>query len=114
MKLKTIMLAIFILMVSCEKKDLSLNKKILVIASEKVDCVGVSPQKCFLVREVDKQDWSFFYDSIIGFTYEAGFEYEILISEKQLENPPQDASSIEYKLIRIISKIEKTSENLTN
>lgn len=114
MKLQSIVLAIFILIISCKNDDFGFNNKTLVIASEKIDCVGVTSQKCMLVREVDKQNWNYFYDSIIGFTYEAGFEYEILISEKQLENPPQDASSIAYTLIKVISKIEKTSENLPN
>lgn len=54
----------------------------------------------------------FLYSSIIGFTYDEGFEYKILVSEKEIANPPADASSIEYTLLNIISKVEKTSKNL--
>jgi hypothetical protein len=100
--------------VSCEQNNDDLNQKTIIVASKTIDCQGIAAQKCLLIREVDKQNWNYFYDSIIGFNYEEGFEYEILISEKEIENPPQDASSIEYTLIKVFSKIEKTSENLPN
>ena len=102
-------------MYSCENNDAVLEgKNLLLIASKKADCIGVGPQKCFLVKETNQQNWGYFYDSIIGFTHEEGYEYEVLVSEKQIKNPPQDASSIETTLIKIVSKIEKTSENLPN
>tara|TARA_R110002126_G_scaffold30602_1_gene99753 strand:- start:9784 stop:10128 length:345 start_codon:yes stop_codon:yes gene_type:complete len=97
---------------SCESNDLQETEKILIVASHKSDCVGVAPQQCLLVKENENQNWHYFYDSIVGFTYEVGFEYKILVSQKAIENPPQDASSIETKLIEIVSKIEKLSENL--
>ncbi|MCL7762158.1 DUF4377 domain-containing protein [Polaribacter sp. Z014] len=115
MKLKAFFLLLFFTIISCEhNNDDDLNYKTLIIASTKVDCVGVDPQKCLLIREVDKQNWEYFYDSIIGFNYEEGFEFEILISEEEIENSLQDASSIKTTLIKVISKIEKTSENLPN
>lgn len=112
MKLKSIILVVFMLIISCEKNNLDVNEKTLMIASTKVDCVGVAPQKCLLTKEVGAENWGYFYSSIAGFNYEEGFEYKILISEKEIENPPQDASSKEYTLIKVISKVEKTSENL--
>ena len=99
-------------LLSCEENSSSQTEKTLIIASEKSDCVGFAPQSCFLVKENESSNWSYFYDTIINFEYEAGFEYEIIVLEKELENPPQDASSIETRLIQILSKIEKTSENL--
>jgi hypothetical protein len=99
---------------SCENKDLPTLQKTLIIASQKADCVGLVAQKCFLVKEQENQNWQYFYDSIKGFTYQEGFEYEIAISEDKIENPPQDASSIETTLIEVISKVKKTSENLPN
>ncbi len=100
------------LLASCEDKNSAQAEKTLIIASQKADCVGISPQKCFLVKENDAQNWTFFYDSIINFEYEEGFEYELIVSEKAIKNPPQDSSSIATTLVKIVSKIEKTSKNL--
>ena len=108
------LLWVFAIIFSCENNDIISTEKTLIIASKKVDCIGIAPQKCLLVKEKDAQNWEYFYDNIAGFNYEAGFEYEVIVSEKEIENPPQDASSIETSLIEIISKIEKTSDNLPN
>lgn len=104
-------LTLFVTTISCSDNDEDLElQKTYFVASKKVDCTGVSAQKCFLVKENANDDWEYFYDSIIGFDYEEGFEYQILVSERNIENPPQDASSIETTLIRIISKVEKESD----
>ena len=111
---KLILLLIITCAISCDDDNSKEIKKTLIIASKKADCVGFIPQKCFIIKENEQQDWKYFYDSISGFEYEEGFEYEILVSEKEIKNPPQDASSIKTTLIKVISKIEKTSENLPN
>ena len=110
----TLLLLISICTISCENNESSEIEKTFIVASKKVDCMGLAPQKCFLIKEKNQQNWQYLYDSISNFEYEEGFEYEILVSQKEIENPPQDASSIETKLIEILSKIEKTSENLPN
>ncbi|TXD49900.1 DUF4377 domain-containing protein [Polaribacter sp. IC073] len=110
-----LLFAFFILVSSCkDSEDLLVQEKNYVVASSKVDCQGIGPQKCYLIKEKDTQDWQYFYSTIIGFEHEEGFEYELLISEKEVENPPQDSSSIAYTLLKVISKIEKKSENLPN
>ena len=112
MKKLSVLLFICVFTFSCENNDLTINEKTLIIASKKADCVGLVPQKCLLAKEKTSENWEYFYDGISGFIYEEGFEYKILVSEKEIENPPQDASSLKTTLIKIISKIEKTSENL--
>lgn len=116
MVIKKIILVFFLLsiIVSCEQNNENLKQRTIIVASKKIDCQGFVAQKCLLIRDLDKQNWEYLYDSIIDFNYEEGFEYEILISEMEIDNPPQDASSIEYTLIEMISKVEKTSENLPN
>lgn len=101
-------------LLSCENNDISLVEKTLIIASKKVDCVGVEAQKCLLIKENENQEWNYFYDAITGFEYEEGFEYEITVTEQEIENPPQDGASLTYSLVEIISKIEKKSENIPN
>jgi heat shock protein HslJ len=69
-----------------------------------VDCVGVSPQKCMLVRQDPKADWTLFYDQIAGFDYEGGFDYVLLVREEETENPPADASSLRWTLVDVVQK----------
>ena len=44
------------------------------------------------------------FNTIAGFTYEKGNEYELLVKKTKLANPPKDSGSIRYELIRIVSK----------
>ncbi len=49
--------------------------------------------------------WQSYYNDIEGFSYEEGFEYEILVNKKVIENPPADGPSFVYKLVNIVKKI---------
>ena len=94
---------ILLLALACTSND-DLQSKILIIGDHLVDCTGVGPQKCMLVKESQEEEWSFFYDKIKGFDYEPGFTYELIVSETEIENPAADASSIQYVLKEIVSK----------
>lgn len=48
--------------------------------------------------------WILWYDDIIGFDYEPGYEYTLRIQETPVENPPADASGIQWELIEVIDK----------
>ena len=85
------------------------TEKTLYVGPELVDCVGVAPQKCLLVKENPEDEWSLFYGQIEGFDYEEGYNYKLLVEERVIENPPADASSIELTLIEVISKTEATT-----
>lgn len=63
-------------------------------------------------NDFDTDNWSVFYSNIIGFDYEPGFVYEINVSKSKINNPPQDASSISYTLVEVISKekVDDTTE----
>lgn len=78
----------------------------LYVADHVVDCEGVFPQKCLLVRESPGDEWTYFYDGITGFTYEPGYSYTLLIKEKRIKNPPADASGIQYSLIKVLQKLK--------
>jgi len=79
-------------------------EKTLFVGPEKVDCVGVAPQKCYKVREDPSEEWRFFYSEIAGFEFEPGYEYELLVREVKVENPPADGSSLRWELIKVVSK----------
>ena len=44
------------------------------------------------------------FNTIAGFTYEKGNEYELLVKKTTLANPPKDSGSTRYELIRIVSQ----------
>ncbi len=91
-------------------KDSTIRR--ITIASAKADCTGVAPQKCLLIKEEGDSSWTYFYDGIEGFSYEAGYEYVLQVREEAVENPPADGSSIRTILIKQISKTQKTSEKM--
>lgn len=84
----------------------------ITVASQKADCTGVAPQKCFLVKKDGQKDWEFWYSGIEGFNYEEGNEYVLEIKEEKVANPPADAASVKYILVKEVSKLKKISENL--
>ena len=55
-------------------------------------------------RKKEGERWLVFCDTIEGFTYVKGYEYELLIETKPFEHPLMDASCVEYKLIKVLSK----------
>lgn len=74
------------------------------IGPKKVDCVGVGPQKCLQVKEAEDAEWTLFYSSIQGFEYEEGYTYKLEVRKEDVPNPPADAPSIRYILVKEISK----------
>lgn len=81
--------------------------KILYIENHLVDCTGVGPQKCMLVKENPNDDYIYFYDNIVGFDYEEGHTYKIKVSTEKIKNPPADGSSLKYTLVEILEKEKK-------
>lgn len=109
-------ICLFIMMTGCGApgSELSSNnpsemddngiEKTLFVGPERVDCVGVAPQKCYKVREDPSEEWVFFYSEIAGFEYEAGYEYELLVREEKVTTPPADGSSLRWELIEVVGK----------
>ncbi len=99
---------IFILMqCTTSAKAFTNNEKTLIIGPETANCTGVMPMKCLQVKENDNGAWTNLYTNIEGFTYEPGYEYVLKVKEEKIKNPPADGSSIQYILIREISRIKK-------
>ena len=83
--------------------ECSISKtRILYVDSKLVDCVGVSPQQCMLVREDTDSDWQMFYDKIEGFDFQEGMQYKLKVMVTNVENPPADSSSLKYTLIEVL------------
>ncbi len=58
-----------------------------------------------LIKENGAANWKCVsFMEIMGFTYERGNEYELLVKKTTLVNPPQDSGNVRYELIRIVSQ----------
>jgi heat shock protein HslJ len=110
------MKALFILLIlslsanSCENSNDEQTTKTLYIGDHLIDCVGVGPQKCMLVKENSDDDFTNFYGAIEGFDYEEGYNYILKVGIETIKNPPADGSSLKYSLIKILEKEKTTQE----
>ena len=82
------------------------NKQIIILGPKKVTCDAEIMQKeCYQVKWTeDQDDWEYIYNEIEGFTYEPGYVYKLFVSKKVIDNPPTDASSLQFSLIRVLEK----------
>ncbi len=64
---------------------------------------------------IEEGKWTLFYDKISGFDYEPGFVYQVEVEVTKKEDPiPADASSLSYRLVKLISKNPDPKLALTN
>lgn len=84
------------------------NKNIVVlkINANKIDCYGVhGKQKCLQIKELGiDREWQNLYEGIEGFSFIPGFVYTLQVEKIELQESPQDASSIIYKLKEMLKK----------
>ena len=56
--------------------------------------------ECMLIKEKGEKTWEpCEFNGIEGFTYEKGYEYELLATKTIYANPPADGSSYDYTLV---------------
>lgn len=68
---------------------------------------GEKEFECMVISRFSDFDAELFYlplGRILGFDYEAGYEYKVSISVTHLANPPQDSSNEIYAVKQILSK----------
>lgn len=119
MKQKTqfMMLLLGIVVSACSVSQKAEVRPIFIGPTTQTCSNGVMQMECLVVKWTDKQpEWEFLYNQIEGFTYEKGFEYELLVETKTVQNPPADGSSVSYKLVREVSKkkIDQIADNSQN
>ncbi|MGA0555308.1 DUF4377 domain-containing protein [Larkinella sp. VNQ87] len=96
-------LRLSLLLLACDE-NIKPEIIILQVADHQVDCTGVGPQKCLLIKEGDATNWAYFYQQIEGFEYTAGFEYKLRVRRENVKNPPADGSSARYVLVEVLEK----------
>lgn len=84
---------------------------ILMAASEKGTCHIINNFPCYIVKYPGSYTWERIPNDIRGFDYEPGYEYTLRVIKKSMKNPPEDWIDY-YQLVKVISKIQKKSENL--
>jgi uncharacterized membrane protein len=85
------------------------NQKIVWIAHYKADCVGVGPQRCYLIKDNMYDPWKLWYDEIERLDWEEGFAYEVVVAEEQVPNAPADASSVRLRVVELLTMINANS-----
>lgn len=82
----------------------------MTIQHYKVPCQGESMQLCYLIKMEGQEDWEYFYDDIEGLDYEWGYVYKLEVSRTQIENPPQDGSTLALKVKKVLKKEAVSSD----
>ncbi len=110
MKLITALLAAIVGLVSCNSDSNYEDKveQVTVYVSAETgmfyNVPNTSLEEGMLVRIDHEYYICVAFNTIAGFTYEKGNEYELLVKKTKLANPPKDSGSIRYELIRIVSQ----------
>ena len=84
----------FLFLAACKIPVSGDVEKTIYIGSTMVPCEGEASQMCLQVKENPMGEYTYFYDQIVGFDYEEGYEYVIKIREETVDDPPAGASSI--------------------
>lgn len=82
----------------------------LYVSATTGECTGMTgtPHECMLIKEKGEKTWEpCEFNGIEGFTYEKGYEYELLATKTIYANPPADGSSYDYTLIKVVSKWQR-------
>jgi hypothetical protein len=64
--------------------------------------------KCLQVRESESEPWTLFYSSIVGFTYEESYAYELRVKPEESAKPAAGGTSRRYRLVAVVSKTKVT------
>jgi len=72
------------------------------IKPDLVDCEGVAPQQCMQIATAEDGPYEFFYDAIEGYTHNEGTAAILDVTIEDVEDPPADASSLRYTLVKIV------------
>ena len=93
---------------SSNDDDKDIVEQVTIYVSAETGTYNIVPSNIFaegmMIREEGESAfYCVSFQEIMGFTYERGHEYELLVKRTTLANPPQDSSKYRYELVRIIS-----------
>ncbi|NLF51153.1 MAG: META domain-containing protein [Leptolinea sp.] len=92
----------------------SLPRKIFV-GAEKVGCANNERNNiCYQVKEKITDEWSLYKGEIMGFQYEPGYIYELMVSEDTNARSHGDAPDVQWVLMERINKVPVQMEASEN
>jgi hypothetical protein len=77
---------------------------ILYVGPRWIACSGEGITRCLQVRRSPEGAWEAFYAGIEGFSYQEGYSYTLAVASREVANPPAEASSRTFRLLRTISR----------
>ena len=93
---------------SSDDDDKDIVEQVTIFVSAETGTYNVVPDTTLEEGMLIRIDHEYYicvaFNTIAGFTYEIGNEYELLVKKTTLANPPKDSGSIRYELIRIVSQ----------
>lgn len=100
------------LVFSCTSEDVNVEKEemrteLWTVGSK---AIQLDYGTCFWIKVGDNPVWELLSSPIEDFDYQEGYEYNIEVKVKKISNPPLDASSLQYSLIKILSQTKKESD----
>ena len=76
----------------------------LEVDAHRAPCTGVARTQCLRVRVPPDSSWGLFYAPIEGFAFEEGYRWRLEVERRRVPNPPEDGSSMAYRLVRVVAK----------
>ena len=108
-----VMTAAMLSLVSCssDDDDKDIVEQVTIFVSAETGTYQNVPDNNYvegmMIREQgESTSYCVSFQTITGFTYERGHEYELLVKRTTLANPPQDSGKYRYELVRIVSDKE--------
>ncbi len=106
----SVLTCIIFFCIGCSKDDENMTREAeFNIASSYEKCTpshtSTESSNCIKITEIGKSTpYYISQNTIIGFNYEPGYEYKVIIKLTKITNPPADGSDTNYELIKILSK----------
>jgi heat shock protein HslJ len=95
-------LAAGLILAGCAKYEPTEQR--LTVAPDPVDCADGTPGTCVRVTDGSGDIWITRPGEIVGFTYEPGFAYELLVEEPSQVSEAESPTPLRLTLIRVLSK----------
>lgn len=99
---------------ACSEPFASLDEIQFTVLEARAACFAPFPTSCYQVLWPGKTEPEFFSSDIEGFTFEPGVRQHIRVERRRIKNPPADASSYHYRLVRVILRLVVESAPATS
>lgn len=103
-RLSSLLICLTVLFISCEKKEQPIQLR---INQFKQTAITTRPELVFSVQEGDEiggDKWKPLNAQIVGFNYEEGYIYELLVTATEIKTSKEKGKQAAYQLRQVLSK----------